>query len=79
VTGYVCGDNAAFVECVRRLKQSPNELEVMRMEARRQAEGVSWDSVFSAVYRAYEVALQPVAPLEKTLNMKLGASAAAKT
>jgi len=49
------------------------------MEARRQAEGASWDNVFSAVYRAYEVALQPMAPLENTLNMKLGASAAAKT
>jgi len=61
------------------MKQSPNELEVVRMEARRQAEGASWDNVFSAVYRAYEVALQPMAPLENTLNMKLGASAAAKT
>jgi len=76
VTGYVCGDNAAFVECARRLMQSRNEVEVMRMEARKQAECASWDSVFSAVYRAYELALQPAAPMENALNMKLGASAA---
>ncbi len=72
-TGYVCGDNAAFVERIQRLKQSPEELAAMRLQARKQAEGASWDSIFEAVYRAYEVALQPAAPVRASLQMKLPA------
>ncbi len=77
VTGYVCASNEEFVDCVHRLQQSPDALRVMRVEARKQAEGASWDAVFAAVYRAYEVALRPATSVG--LNIKLRASAIAKT
>jgi phosphatidylinositol alpha 1,6-mannosyltransferase len=86
-TGYVCASNAKFVECVRHMQQSPDALSTMRSDARKQAEGASWDAVFAAVYRAYDVALQPATPGLATtglatsveLNMKLRTSAIAKT
>jgi phosphatidylinositol alpha 1,6-mannosyltransferase len=77
VTGYVCASNAEFVECVRRTQHSPEALKTMRAEARKQAESASWDSVFEAVYRAYEVALRPAEPVG--VNVELDASAIAKT
>jgi phosphatidylinositol alpha 1,6-mannosyltransferase len=77
MTGYVCASNAEFVECVHRMQQSPEALKTMRVEARKQAESASWDSVFAAVYRAYEVALRQAASVG--LNVKLDASAIAKT
>jgi phosphatidylinositol alpha 1,6-mannosyltransferase len=58
-TGYVCRDNAAFVERIRGLRQAPEKLAGMSSAARRYAEGISWDSIFEAVYRAYEEALEP--------------------
>lgn len=58
-TGFVCKENAAFVDQIARLKAAPAELARMRLEARKFAEGASWDCIFEAVYRAYEEALQP--------------------
>jgi phosphatidylinositol alpha 1,6-mannosyltransferase len=70
VTGYACASNEEFVECVRRMQQSPEALQTMRVEARKQAEGASWDSVFAAVYRAYQVALRPAAPMGLKVELK---------
>lgn len=58
-SGFICRTEAEFVDHVVRLREKPEELEALRINARRQAEAASWDSVFRAVYRAYEVALQP--------------------
>jgi len=58
-TGYVCRDNAAFTERILTLKQSPETLARMRSAARVHAEGMSWDSIFESVYRAYKEAFQP--------------------
>ena len=77
VTGYVCRTNEDFVQCIQRLKQSSVELEAMRLAARRQAESASWDTVFSAVCRAYEVAVQNVERSRTKVSMKLPASDAA--
>jgi len=74
-TGYVCKDNATFVQCIHRLQQSSVELEGMRLNARKQAESASWDSVFAAVYRAYEAALEPSVPLRAKMGMKMSARA----
>jgi phosphatidylinositol alpha 1,6-mannosyltransferase len=60
-SGYVCSNTAVFVDHILRLSQSPDELARMRLHARELAEKTTWDSVFEAVYRAYEVALQPSA------------------
>ena len=78
ITGYICGDNASFVDCIQKLKQSPDELQVMKQRARKQAESASWDSVFAAVYRAYEAALEPSAPVGANLGMKVSARAQAQ-
>jgi len=74
-TGYVCPDNAAFVGQILALKRSPDVLARLRMQARSYAEGASWDSIFEAVYRAYETALQPLKGVQVTLETKLPARA----
>jgi phosphatidylinositol alpha 1,6-mannosyltransferase len=79
VSGFVCGSTSEFVECLARLQQSQEMLETMRHAARKQAESASWDSVFAAVQRAYQVALQPSPSSGGPLNVKFGASAVAKT
>ena len=58
-TGFICRKPVEFVEHLIHLRNNPDELAALRLNARRQAESASWDSVFQAVYRAYEVALQP--------------------
>lgn len=58
-TGFICGTAQEFVERVLYLRSEPEKLEALRVNARRQAEAASWDTAFRAVYRAYEVALQP--------------------
>jgi len=78
-SGFVCAGNAEFVECIALLQQSAELLRTMRVEARKQAESASWDSVFAAVERAYQVALQPSPRSGGPLNVKFGASAVAKT
>ena len=47
------------------------KLDAMRGQARTQAEGASWDSVFGAVYRAYEVALHPDVSVRARQAMKV--------
>ena len=79
VSGFVCGSTSEFVDCLARLQQSPEMLETMRHNARKQAEGASWDSVFAAVQRAYQVAVQSSPRSGGPLNVKFGASAVAKT
>ena len=58
-TGFICRSTKEFVERVLHLRANPGELKALRINARRQSEAASWDSVFRAVYRAYDVALQP--------------------
>jgi len=72
-TGHICKEDAAFVDRIIELKQSPEKLATMRRHSRQQAEATSWDSVFDAVYRAYEVALHPNPPVPASLAMKLPA------
>lgn len=74
-TGYLCRDNAAFVERLVRLRQSAETLARMSRAARVYAEGMSWDSIFEAVYRAYEAALQPSLGVRIGLGTKLPAGA----
>jgi phosphatidylinositol alpha 1,6-mannosyltransferase len=69
-TGYVCRDNAAFVERITGLRQSPETLATMSSAARRYAEAMSWDSIFEAVYRAYEQALKPLSRVSVGLETK---------
>jgi len=78
-TGYVCDNNHAFARCIQELQRSPEDLETMRIESRKQAEGTSWDTVFAACYRAYEVALSSKASQGNNVRLKLGARAVAKT
>jgi phosphatidylinositol alpha 1,6-mannosyltransferase len=72
-TGYICRDNASFVEGILTLRRSPGDLARMRSAARRYAEGASWDSIFDGVYRAYEEALLPSADIRVGLGKKLPA------
>jgi glycosyltransferase involved in cell wall biosynthesis len=69
-TGFVCPSAAEFVEHLLHLRNHPDELKALRVNARRQAEGACWDTVFEAVYRAYDVALQPKVRSERA-NLKL--------
>ena len=73
VTGYVCRDNSFFVRRILKLKQSPDDLANMRARARRYAEGASWDTIFEAVYRTYDVALKPAAAAGMSVHTKLPA------
>jgi len=74
-TGYVCRDHAAFVDRIVKLKQEPETLAAMRSAARAHAEGMSWDTIFEAVYRAYEEALLPSSRVRVGLGTKLPAGA----
>jgi phosphatidylinositol alpha 1,6-mannosyltransferase len=78
VTGYVCENSAAFVTRIQHMQQSAAELETMQAAARRYAESASWDSVFSAVYHAYEEAFQPEASVRNKV-MNLDTKVIAKT
>lgn len=70
-TGFVCKDVAAFMDRIRQLKQSPARLEHMRTLARKSAEEASWDTIFDAVYRAYDIALQSAMPTRVKLEANL--------
>lgn len=72
-TGYVCNDLAGFVERILELKRSPESFARMRILARKAAEEASWDRIFDAVYRAYEVALQSPDAARVSLGAKLPA------
>ncbi|HVH88550.1 MAG TPA: glycosyltransferase [Terriglobales bacterium] len=74
VTGFVCRNATDFVERILWFRNNPAELRASQKHARHQAEGAGWDSVFHAVYRAYEVALAPaLASARAGLKMPLGA------
>src|SRR5262249_54608739 len=73
-TGFVCRNAAEFVERVLWFRNHSAEMETFRKNARYQAESASWDSVFQAVYRAYEVALAPTVRDARTgLKLPVGA------
>jgi phosphatidylinositol alpha 1,6-mannosyltransferase len=73
-TGFICRNAEEFVDRLLWLRSNTTELHAFRNNARHQAEGASWDNVFQAVYRAYEVALTPALSGVKTsLNLPLGA------
>jgi phosphatidylinositol alpha 1,6-mannosyltransferase len=69
-TGFVCHDNNAFVDRIMALRRSPDTLASMSSAARHYAEGMSWDSIFEAVYRAYKEALQPSSRVRIGLETK---------
>jgi glycosyltransferase involved in cell wall biosynthesis len=71
VTGYICKQTADFVDHLQRMKASSAELDAMRVAARKHAESTSWDSVFAAVYGAYEVALASVSVPENKSRINL--------
>jgi phosphatidylinositol alpha 1,6-mannosyltransferase len=58
-TGFICPNTMEFVEHLMWLRNNAEELQTFRKNARHQAESASWDSVFRAVYCAYEDALAP--------------------
>ena len=73
-TGFICSSTADFVQHLLWFRDNPEQLNAFQKNARRQAESACWDSVFQAVYRAYEVALSPApANARAGLNMPLGA------
>src|SRR5262249_55055880 len=72
-TGFVCHNTREFVDHVIRLATHSDELAILRTNARRQAESASWDTVFQAVYRAYELALQPAARVGLGMKMPVNA------
>jgi phosphatidylinositol alpha 1,6-mannosyltransferase len=73
-TGFVCRNTNDFVRHVLWFRNNQEELNKFQKNARRQAESACWDSVFQAVYRAYEVALTPApANARAGLQMPLGA------
>jgi len=78
-TGFVCRTAAELVEHVVRLRSNPEELRTLRNNARRQAESASWDKVFEAVYRAYEVALAQADPLDARGGLKIPLGAEVKS
>jgi len=69
-TGFVCRNAAEFVEHLLWFRNNSAELHAFQENARHEAESASWDSVFQAVYRAYEVALAP-APANATAGLKI--------
>jgi glycosyltransferase involved in cell wall biosynthesis len=73
-TGHVCKDETAFAQRIIELREPSGKLETMRARARTQAEGASWDRVFGAVYRAYEVALHPDVSVRARQAMKIRAT-----
>ena len=79
VTGYVCENTADLVKRTQHLKQSRAELDSMRAAARKQAESTSWDNVFAAVYRAYNLALQPADSVPASSSVELDAGAIVKS
>lgn len=77
-TGFICRNTAEFVEHLLWFRNNSAELQAFRKNARRQAEAASWDSVFQAVYRAYEVALGP-APTSARAGLKISLRSALKS
>jgi len=73
-TGFICQSATDFVKHLLWFRNNPEELNAFKKCARRQAESASWDSVFQAVYRAYEIALAPAPGNARAgLKMPLGA------
>jgi phosphatidylinositol alpha 1,6-mannosyltransferase len=73
-TGFICRNTNDFVRHLLWFRNNHEELNRFRKNARRQAESARWDSVFRAVYRAYEVALAPApANARAGLRIPLGA------
>lgn len=69
--GFVCGKVEDFVHRAMDLRNHPAELEMLRINARRHAEAASWDGVFQAVYRAYEVTLNPPVRIGTSVSLKV--------
>jgi glycosyltransferase involved in cell wall biosynthesis len=58
-TGYVASSDADFIGFVRSIVADPGSLRQMRAAARQYACLQAWDSVFQAVFSAYEHSLEP--------------------
>lgn len=62
VTGYVAADFRGFIKCVNGLLNDLDTHHRMREAARHYACGLSWDSVFEKVFKAYAYCLQNPKP-----------------
>lgn len=58
-TGFIAGNDEAFIRSVLDLKTDPERLARMKSAAREYACSVSWDHVFENVYQAYVETLFP--------------------
>lgn len=56
-TGYIAGDFDEFVSQIALLLARPSLLSPMRIAARQYAQSTSWESIFEAMYHAYETCL----------------------
>lgn len=73
-TGFICRSTTEFVHHLLWFRSNPEALNRFQNNARCQAESACWDSVFQAVYRAYEIALAAApANARAGLKMSLGA------
>jgi glycosyltransferase involved in cell wall biosynthesis len=69
-TGFVARDLHEFAVNITNLAQHPNELKLMRSNARAQAETASWDAVFKSVYAAYERVLRSSVTTGRKIRMR---------
>ena len=77
-TGFVCRDANDFVQHLLWFRNHSDELHRFQRNARRQAESASWDSIFEAVYRAYDIALAPT-PANARAGLKMPLRAEVKS
>jgi glycosyltransferase involved in cell wall biosynthesis len=71
-TGFVTGDLHGFCDAVLRLAHCRTQLASMRLAARAQAMGHSWDAVFTSVHSAYEYGLRAGASAGKKVRVRSG-------
>ncbi|MBO0722722.1 MAG: glycosyltransferase, partial [Blastocatellia bacterium] len=69
VTGYVAGDERDFLKVTIDLMEQQVKLRKMSEEARKLAQGESWDNIFEQVLRAYEAALERPTPRREQAAM----------
>jgi glycosyltransferase involved in cell wall biosynthesis len=57
VTGFVADNEESFADCVIRIMTDPKLQAGLSLNARRQAEAASWDSIFERMWNLYEATL----------------------
>jgi phosphatidylinositol alpha 1,6-mannosyltransferase len=64
VSGFIASDDRGFIEAAQTVFADPGRHRCMRVAARRQALGASWDHVFDEVAEAYAAATHPTCTCE---------------